>query len=206
VTIKICLSLRKVIVADESHIAGNARALSGIVRLVQSGRQPGWQQDIQRARKVEVICRYAAIHAAGVWELRPSPSFELASDLRNSTPKRSSAIRSAGRDRRIEEVRDNPHSSTSIGGAQHVETAFAHLVFPAYADQRAQNEKHEEEDPHQFGDGEEVHQRLNSEQVDVNGIGGCGGGRQLGWTPAQSSQQHRERPYRLHRRPLHGVQ
>jgi len=42
-TIRICLSSRKVIVADESHIAGYAGALSGIVRFVQSGRRPAWQ-------------------------------------------------------------------------------------------------------------------------------------------------------------------
>jgi len=117
---------------------------------------------------VEVICRCAAIHTAGVRELRPSPSFELAPDFRNSTPKQSSPIRGAGGDRLIEEVRGNPYSSTYIGGAQHVETAFAHPVFSAHADQRAQNKQHEEEDPHQFGDGEEVHLRLNSEQVGVD--------------------------------------
>jgi len=103
--------------------------------------------------------------------LRPSPTFELVADFRNSTQKQSGPIRGTDGNRPSEQVRDNLYSSTYIGGAQHVETAFAHPVFSAHADQRAQNEQHEEDDPHQFGDGEEVHQRLNSEQVGVGGIG-----------------------------------
>lgn len=67
----------------------------------------------------------------------------------------------------IERVRDSPYTSTLVGGAMHVETAFACPIFLPHADQRAQDEHHEEKDGGQFGDGEDVHQTRDSEQVQL---------------------------------------